>query len=45
MDAIVTYATRLRREVGEFLVSRCIKRDSTLGNTPGAIRWYATRTQ
>ena len=44
-DAIVTYATRLRREVGEFLVSRCIKRDERLGNTPGAIRWYATRTQ
>ena len=45
MDPIVTYATRLRRELGQYLVTSCTKRDATLANTPGAIRWFATRTQ
>ncbi len=30
LDAIVTYAQRLRREVGEFLVGSCIRRDRLL---------------
>ena len=29
-DAIVTYATRLRREVGEFLVGSCVRREPAL---------------
>ena len=40
-DAIVAYATRLRREIGEFLVTMCIKRDPDLQNTAGFIRWAA----
>ncbi len=45
LDSIVTYATRLRREVGEFLVGSCIRRDQALSHTPAYIRWAATRTQ
>ena len=29
-DAIVTYSTRLRREVGEFLVGSCVRREPAL---------------
>ncbi len=45
LDAIVTYAQRLRREVGEFLVGSCIRRDPDLQRTPAFIRWAAARTQ
>ena len=45
IDPIVTYASRLRREVGEFLVGSCIRRDKDLQNTPAFIRWAAARTQ
>ena len=45
LDAIVTYATRLRREVGEFLVGSCIRREPDLQRTPAFIRWAAARTQ
>ena len=44
-DAIVTYAQRLRREIGEFLVTMSLKRDPELKKTAGFIRWAATRTQ
>ena len=44
LGAIVTYAARLRREVGEFLVSSCVRRDPALQNTPAFIRWAAART-
>ena len=44
-DAIVTYAARLRREVGEFLVSSCVRREPALQRSPGFIRWAAARTQ
>ena len=44
-DAIVTFGARLRREVGEFLVGSCIRRDQSLQTTPGFIRWAAARTQ
>ena len=44
LDAIVAYATRLRREVGEFLVGSCIRRDPGLQRTPAFIRWAATKT-
>ncbi|MDE0103315.1 MAG: hypothetical protein OXN89_13130, partial [Bryobacterales bacterium] len=45
MDAIVTYATRLRREVGESLVSACVRREPTLQRSPAFIRWAAAKTQ
>ena len=38
-DAIVTYAARLRREVGEFLVGSCVRREPALQRSPGFIRW------
>ena len=44
-DAIVAYATRLRREIGEFLVTMCLKRDPALQKTAGFIRWAARRTR
>ena len=44
-DAIVAYARRLRREIGEFLVTMSLKRDPDLQSTAGFIRWAATRTQ
>ena len=43
-DAIVTYATRLRREVGESLVGACIRREPALQRTPAFIRWAAAKT-
>ena len=45
LGAIVTYATRLRREIGEFLVGSCIRRDPDLQRSPAFIRWAAARTQ
>ena len=45
LDAIVTYATRLRREVGEFLVGSCIRREPALQRSPAFIRWAAPKTQ
>ena len=45
LDAIVTYARRLRREVGEFLVGSCIRRDPDLQRSPAFIRWAAASTQ
>ena len=45
LDAIVTYATRLRREVGEFLVGSCIRREPALQRSPAFIRWAAARTR
>ena len=45
MDAIVTFAERLRREVGESLVGACVRRDPTLQRSPAFIRWAAARTQ
>ena len=44
-DAIVTYAARLRREVGEFLVGSCVRREPGLQRSPGFIRWAAAKTQ
>ena len=43
-DAIVTYSTRLRREVGEFLVGSCVRREPALQRSPAFIRWAAART-
>ncbi len=45
LNSIVTYAQRLRREIGEFLVSACIRNQPPLQHTPAYIRWAATRTQ
>ena len=42
-DAIVTYAQRLRREVGESLVGACVRREPTLQRSPGFIRWAAAK--
>ena len=33
LGSIVSYALRLRREVGEFLVSSCIRREPALQHT------------
>ena len=45
MDAIVTYATRLRREVGESLVGACVRREPDLQRSPAFIRWAAAKTR
>ena len=45
IDAIVTFAQRLRREVGESLVGACVRRDPALQRSPAFIRWAAARTQ
>ena len=44
-DAIVTYATRLRREVGESLVGACVRREPALQRSPAFIRWAAAKTR
>ena len=45
LGSIVSYALRLRREVGEFLVGSCIRRNQDLQHTDAFIRWAAARTQ
>ena len=45
LGSIVSYALRLRREVGEFLVGSCIRREPDLQHTDAFIRWAAARTQ
>ena len=45
MDAIVTFAQRLRREVGESLVGAYVRRDPALQRSPAFIRWAAAKTQ
>ena len=45
LGSIVSYAMRLRREVGEFLVGSCIRREPALQHTDAFIRWAAARTQ
>ena len=45
LGSIVSYATRLRREVGEFLVGSCVRREPALQHTDAFIRWAAARTQ
>ena len=45
LDAIVTYATRLRREVGESLVGACVRHEPALQRSPAFIRWAAAKTQ
>ena len=42
---LVTYAQRLRREVGESLVGACVRREPALQRSPGFIRWAAAKTQ
>ena len=44
-DAIVTYAARLRRELGEFLVGSCVLNLPHLQRSPGFIRWAAAKTR
>ncbi len=45
LDAIVTYATRIRREVGDSLVGACARREPALQRSPAFIRWTAVKTQ
>ena len=45
LDAIVTFARRLRREVGESLVGACVRREPALQRSPAFIRWAAAKTQ
>ena len=45
LGSIVSYAMRLRRELGEFLVGSCIRREPQLQHTDAFIRWAAARTQ
>ena len=45
LGAIVTFAQRLRREVGESLVGSCVRRDPDLQHTEAFIRWAAARTR
>ena len=45
LGAVVAYAERLRREVGEFLVGSCIRRDPDLQHTEAYVRWAAARTR
>ena len=42
---LVIYATRLRREVGEFLVGSCIRREPSLQHTQAFIQWAAAKTR
>ena len=44
LGSIVSYAMRLRREVGEFLVGSCVRREPALQHTDAFIRWAAART-
>ena len=44
LDAIVTFARRLRREVGESLVGACVRREPALQRSPAFIRWAAAKT-
>lgn len=44
MDSIVTYAMRLRKEIGEFLIDSSVRKDPDLQRTPGFIRWASTKT-
>ena len=45
LGSIVSYAMRLRREVGEFLVGSCVRREPDLQHTDAFIRWAAARTR
>ena len=45
LGSIISYAMRLRREVGEFLVGSCVRREPALQHTDAFIRWAAARTQ
>ena len=45
LDAIVTFARRLRREVDESLVGACVRRHPALQRSPAFIRWAAAKTQ
>ena len=45
IGSIVTYARRLRREIGEFLVGSCIRNNPDLQRSNAFIRWAAHRTQ
>ncbi len=45
IGSIVTYARRLRREIGEFLVGSCIRNQPDLQRSDAFIRWAAHRTQ
>ena len=45
LSAIVTYAQRLRREVGEFLIGSCVRRDPALQHTPAFIQWASAKTR
>ena len=44
LDSIVTYAQRLRPEVGEFLIGSCIRKDDQLQYTQAWINWTATNS-
>ena len=39
MDAVCTYADRLGNEVGEYLVSQCLRLNPVVENTDGYTRW------
>ena len=41
IDSLVTYAQRLRPEVGEFLINACIRRQPALQQTRAFIQWAA----
>ena len=44
MDAVCTYADRLGKEVGEYLVSQSLRLNPAVENTDGYVRW-ASRTR
>lgn len=44
MDAICTFAGRIRPEIGEFCVSQAVKMNDRLQNTPAFTRWVTRRT-
>ena len=45
VGSIVTYAKRLRNEIGEFLVSSCVRNQPDLQRSDAFIRWAAHTTQ
>ena len=44
MSAISTYAKRLRREIGQYLVDACVTRDPCLRETSGYIDWAVAQS-
>ena len=45
MESVVTYAERLRPEVGEYLIGSCIRHNAQLRNTQAFIKWASAKSR